>query len=374
MDREHFERWHHGYVGVPATDREWTKADGDGDGLVTEEERLAYEACCKFMKPQGEIQVNLPALDGNEDDADDDEAQDGEGRSCTTAEKVDAVVAEFEANTLTAEQAKAVLRRSLYALGVRRVQSDGNAVGTMTTPVKTAILKELVAGTKEALKESSYKVSAALQLEQLKELPKPPCVDKHSDASECAAFAKAGECDQNEDWMKLHCAKTCGFCVDEAPFFEGGFVTHLQGKKAFKRFRKTDVHSVTMFWEPGCKYCAMAKPVFAEDAQKAQHQLSEVVFAAVDCSRNQATCVKQGISKFPTFKWHSDGAAWALGAGEGSNQDGGHGGKLDDSPADPLSRAIVFGPETHPADPRVLATAGFLQQLYDAELEAAMEF
>ena len=88
----------------------------------------------------------------------------------------------------------------------------------------------------------------------------------------------------------------------------------------------------------------------------------------------RATCVKQGISKFPTFKWHSDGAAWSLGAGEGANHDSGHGGALDSPPADPLSRAIVFGPETHPEDPSVFATATYINNLYDEALEVAMEF
>ena len=105
-----------------------------------------------------------------------------------------------------------------------------------------------------------------------------PCEDSHSDASECAVFAKQGECEKNEAWMKRNCAKTCQFCFDDVTFLRSEFITHLQGKKAFKQFRKKDVHSVTMFWEPGCKYCAMAKPIFAKDAERASQELPEVEF------------------------------------------------------------------------------------------------
>jgi thiol-disulfide isomerase/thioredoxin len=52
-----------------------------------------------------------------------------------------------------------------------------------------------------------------------------------------------------------------------------------------------------MFWTPGCKYCALAKPIFAEAAERAATELTDVSFAAVDCSRNEATCVRQQVGQ-----------------------------------------------------------------------------
>jgi hypothetical protein len=270
MTRQQFEQWHLGSLGVPATDKEWQKADKDQDSVVTGAEQKAYEACCQF-RPKftlGELPEEGEDLEGADkdiddsiwdyesamadDDDEDDEVHRGgnstddssrgsqpavnastsllpeqtQGRVCKTLDSVDQLVKEFEAKAMTAEAAKEVLRRTLYALGVRRVQSDANPYGTMTTPVKTAILKELVAGTKESLKQKAYEVKAAAKLAALGKAPHPPCADTDDD---CAFFAEKGECENTEAWMRKHCPKSCGVCVDETPFVNSSAITHLQG-------------------------------------------------------------------------------------------------------------------------------------------------
>ena len=333
-DRAQFSRWHLGTLGVDAGGKEWAKADGDGDGLVTAEELAAYEACCKFRKGFAVEDAEIPA--------------ESDGQSlCTTTTEVDELVKEFEAQSLSAEAAKDVLRRSLYSLGVKRVQSDGNEYGTLTTAVATAHLKELIVGLKSTIKQQEYDRRAAENLKALGKAPPPPCRDEHED---CDFFASEGECEQNVHWMEKNCKKSCGGCIDETAFFEGGFVKHLQGKKAFKRHRNEDVKAVVMFWTPECKFCMRAKPVYAAAAEQAAVDLPDVVFAGVDCSRNQATCTKQAIEKFPTFKWFTGGDAWADGS------------------------AVTYGPETNPPDPSILATTTMLSEKYDEDLMAELEW
>ena len=334
-DRAQFNQWHLGTLGVGAGEAEWAKADGDSDGLVTAAELSAYEACCKFKKGYAMDESEAPS------EADDDQ------QLCATEAEVDELIAQFEAKLLTAEATKEVLRQSLYALGVKRVQSDGNEYGTVTTPVATAHLKELTVGLKSSIKQEEYNRKAQEHLKALGKAPPPPCRDEHED---CEFFASEGECDNNVHWMQKNCKKSCGGCIDETAFFDGGFVKHLQGKKAFKRHRKEDVKAVVMFWNPDCKFCTRVKPVYAAAAEQAAQDLPEVVFGAVDCSRNEATCVKQEISKFPTFKWFTGSDAWADGS------------------------AVVYGPETNPPDPSILATTTMLSEKYDEALMAELEW
>lgn len=130
--------------------------------------------------------------------------------------------------------------------------------------------------------------------------------------------------------MRTNCPKACGACVDEQPFMEGGFVRHIQGKKGLKKMAKEDSKMVVMFWTPGCKYCKMAKPQYAQAAERSKTDLDDVVWAAVDCSRNEALCIKQECEKFPTFKFFKGAADW----------------RKEGTPT-------VYTMETHPEDPSV---------------------
>ncbi len=226
MTRKAFSRWHEGSLGVPAGDKEWAKADKDEDGFVTEKERDDYEACCKFKPSTEAIKVSLGSEGDEEDEDDEDEEHEKEVDAeqtglCSTLEAVDALVARFEAKEVAADEVKEVLRQSLYALGTRRVQSGGNSYATMTTPVKTATLHELTQGAREAIKQAHYEQRSREAAEAAGKAPPPPCEDTHED---CGFFAEEGECENNQEWMVKNCPKACGVCVDEAPFFEDGFV------------------------------------------------------------------------------------------------------------------------------------------------------
>jgi|EP01043_Picozoa_sp_COSAG02_P037629 hypothetical protein len=59
----------------------------------------------------------------------------------------------------------------------------------------------------------------------------------------------------------------------------------------------------------------------------------------VDCSRNEALCIKQGCEKFPTFKFYTGADDWKTGA-----------------------QPTVYGMETHPEDPSVFGTTKFLSE------------
>ena len=280
MTKKAFGRWHEGTLGVPAGDREWAKADANEDGFVSEKERDDYEACCKFKPSAEAIKVSLGDADEAEDE-DGDEEGEGEGDAagiCRTRDAVDALIAQFEATEVTADEVKQVLRESLYALGTRRVQSGGNSYATMTTPVKTATLHELTEGTKEAIKQSEYEERSRAAAEAAGKAPPPACEDTSDD---CGFFAEEGECENNQEWMVKNCPKACGACIDEASFFEGGVVKHIQGKKGLKKFLKQDSKMVVMFWTPGCKYCKAAKPQFAQGAEQGATELEDVIWAAV---------------------------------------------------------------------------------------------
>jgi hypothetical protein len=283
MTRKAFSRWHEASLGVSAGDKEWTKADKNEDGFVTEKERDDYEACCKFKPSAEAIKVSLGSM-GDEDDEDDgDEEHDKEAGPeqsglCSTQEAVDALVARFEAKEVTADEAKELLRKSLYALGTRRVQSGGNSYATMTTPVKTATLHELTQGAKEAIKQAQYEQRSREAAEAAGKASPPACEDTHED---CGFFAEEGECDNNQEWMVKNCPKSCGVCIDETPFFDGGFVKHIKGKKGLKKLLKQDSKMVVMFWTPGCKYCSAAKPQFAQGAEQGSTELEDVIWAAV---------------------------------------------------------------------------------------------
>jgi thiol-disulfide isomerase/thioredoxin len=334
--RVEFDRWHLATLGVAASDKEWAKADADSNGLVTAAEQVAYEACCKFKKGFAMDEAELPDDDG--------------ARVCRTVEDVDTLIMDFEAKTLSADHTKEVLRQSLYELGIKRVQGDGNPYATLTTPVKTAILKELIAGAKEAIRQRLYDEKSRATLEAHGKAPAPPCKDEHED---CEFFAGEGECDNNAAWMAKNCRKSCGSCVDESRFFDPeGSIKHLQGKKGFKSHRKLDTKTIVMFWQPGCQHCTRAKPLYAESAERSLDELPDVVWAAVDCSRNEATCVKQQIEKFPSFRWYADAEAWV---------DGGSG-------------SVTYGLETHPSDPSIFATTKFLSDTYDEKLLAELEY
>ena len=284
MTRKAFGRWHEASLGVAAGDREWAKADKDEDGFVSEKERDDYEACCKFKPSAEAIKVSLGEEDGIDDE--DDDGDDGDemqaaaeqGGALRTLEAVEALVARFEAKEITADEAKAALRASLYALGTRRVQSGGNSYATMTTPVKTASLHELTQGTKDAIKQSQYEQRSREAAEAAGKAPPPVCEDANDD---CGFFAEEGECENNQEWMIKNCPKSCGVCIDETAFFEGGFVKHIKGKKGLKKILKHDSKMVVMFWTPGCKYCTAAKPQFAQAAEQAATELEDVVWAAV---------------------------------------------------------------------------------------------
>jgi hypothetical protein len=114
--RVEFDRWHLATLGVAASDKEWAKADADSNGLVTAAEQVAYEACCKFKKGFAMDEAELPDDDG--------------ARVCRTVEDVDTLIMDFEAKTLSADHTKEVLRQSLYELGIKRVQGDGNPYNT----------------------------------------------------------------------------------------------------------------------------------------------------------------------------------------------------------------------------------------------------
>ena len=325
--------------------------------MVSEEERQHYEECCKFKPSKEAIEVSL------QDDGDDTDR-----RFCETEEDVAQAIAEFEAEELTAEEVKEILRETLHNLGTYRIASGGSQYATMTTPVKTASLHELTEGAKAAIKQESYEARARANALAAGKAPKPPCEDKQED---CGFFATEGECENNAEWMLANCPKACGRCVDESAFFEAGFVVHIQGKKGLGKFRKRDSKAVVMFWKPDCKYCAAAKPqctrpsqpaaaaplclttlcspgrADAEAAETAAETLSDVVFAGVDCSRNEALCVKQGIDSFPTFKFFRGADDW----------------KKDGEP-------VKYDMETNPADPSVLGTTTFLSEQYDEELMA----
>ena len=284
MTRKAFGRWHEASLGVAAGDREWAKADKDEDGFVSEKERDDYEACCKFKPSAEAIKISLGEEDGveDEDDDDDDEGDEKEAAAeqggLRTLEAVEALVARFEAKEVTADEAKAVLRASLYALGTRRVQSGGNSYATMTTPVKTASLHELTQGTKDAIKQVQYEQRSREAAEAAGKAPPPACEDVNDD---CGFFAEEGECENNQEWMIKNCPKSCGACIDETAFFEGGFVKHIKGKKGLKKILKHDSKMVVMFWTPGCKYCTAAKPQFAQGAEQAATELGDVIWAAV---------------------------------------------------------------------------------------------
>ena len=255
MSREEFDAWHSTAVGVAAGEREWAKADKDGDGVVSEEERQHYEECCKFKPSKEAIEVSL------QDDGDDTDR-----RFCETEEDVAQAIAEFEAEELTAEEVKEILRETLHNLGTYRIASGGSQYATMTTPVKTASLHELTEGAKAAIKQAAYEDRARANALAAGKAPKPPCEDKQED---CGFFATEGECENNADWMLANCPKACGRCVDESAFFEAGFVVHIQGKKGLGKFRKRDSKAVVMFWKPDCKYCAAAKPQCTRPSQPA---------------------------------------------------------------------------------------------------------
>lgn len=308
MTRKAFGRWHEASLGVPAGAREWAKADQDGDGFVSEKERDDYEACCKFKPSAEAIKVTLHAEDNDDEaEAQNEEEQNEPGEQsglCSTLDAVDSLVARFEAKNITADEAKEVLRESLYALGTRRVQSGGNSYATMTTPVKTATLHELTQGAKDAIRQAQYEERSRAAAEEKGDAPPPTCEDTHED---CGFFAEEGECDNNQEWMVKHCPKSCGVCIDETSFFEGGFVEHIKGKKGLKKFLKQDSKMVVMFWTPGCKYCSAAKPQFAQGAEQGAAELEDVVWAAVSeilTAGLHALCRKQiALSRSHRHPW-----------------------------------------------------------------------
>ena len=74
MNRARFESWHQDTLGAPAGDKEWTKADKDEDGFVTDKERDDFEACCR-QAPGGMIEINLPSGGAAEEEDEEDEPE-----------------------------------------------------------------------------------------------------------------------------------------------------------------------------------------------------------------------------------------------------------------------------------------------------------
>jgi len=50
---------------------------------------------------------------------------------------------------------------------------------------------------------------AAIAFQQMSAAPSSECKDENSD---CAYWAKHGDCDTNPDWMLVHCKKSCKTC------------------------------------------------------------------------------------------------------------------------------------------------------------------
>ena len=62
-NRAEFMTWHMDFFDHPAGETEWKKADNDGNGVVTLEERLYYEECCN-LRASGKIVVSIPDVAG----------------------------------------------------------------------------------------------------------------------------------------------------------------------------------------------------------------------------------------------------------------------------------------------------------------------
>ena len=140
---------------------------------------------------------------------------------------------------------------------------------------------------------------AAADIRVVREKDQRPCVNTAGD-EECAEFAKRGECEENKKWMSANCESVCRRCLDHMPFWHGGNVTHVAGKKALSALRKRDEKMVVMFHhEKACPDCNYARPFFA---QIAAHILSKTIIddidivAAVDCSRTEKTCLRLNLA------------------------------------------------------------------------------
>ncbi|CAB3986332.1 disulfide-isomerase A5-like, partial [Paramuricea clavata] len=82
-------------------------------------------------------------------------------------------------------------------------------------------------------------------------------------------------------------------------------ISHLQDVH-FKDFLKKKKHVLVMFYAPWCGHCKKAKPEFTEAANHYAGN-KKIGFAAVDCTKETASCSAHGVQGYPTFKYFNYG-------------------------------------------------------------------
>lgn len=59
------------------------------------------------------------------------------------------------------------------------------------------------------------------------------------------------------------------------------------------------------FYAPWCRHSKELAPIFQQVAEKFD---KKVIFAEVDCTRNNALCVQEHVNGYSTMRFYKDGA------------------------------------------------------------------
>ena len=59
------------------------------------------------------------------------------------------------------------------------------------------------------------------------------------------------------------------------------------------------------FYAPWCRHSKELAPIFQQVANECDRK---VIFAEVDCTRNNALCVQEHVNGYPTMRLYKDGA------------------------------------------------------------------
>ena len=59
------------------------------------------------------------------------------------------------------------------------------------------------------------------------------------------------------------------------------------------------------FYAPWCRHSKELAPIFQQVAEKFD---KKVIFAEVDCTRNNTLCVQEHVNGYPTMRFYKDGA------------------------------------------------------------------